>query len=481
MIRFIFVISLIDLVLGGAGLYGETFDVVLGVLLPYTGSWPIGPKIASAAAIAVDDIQKDKSLLQNRSIGFIWNDTHCDAGDGLYEVVDFWSHESVLHLHGFIGGGCDSVCEPTGLLSAAWNLPMISWGCTSTSLSNKLEYPTFVRTVGPYYKAAPMIVEIFHRFDWSRAAILCSSEHVWQLTSSEVRNHLEDAGVFISQYVSFDPGTESSVIGEDDPHFISLKKTIDEARIILIFAYGGDVRDIMLYAFDLGMIDGDYIFFTVDLFDYAYVGNNTWMGDDGRDDDALLAFGSIFNIHILEPSTQEYKNFTTEVRRRMGTAPFYDPLDAKFKVDVHAAMLYDAMYLYAVALHEVLEAGEDEYSGKMIVSKLLNRTFYGISGRFFIDEHGDRILDFALQDIEGMDAHDIAEYYSETKRFIFKEGVVVTWPDGSTTPPKDHPDCGWDNEFCQSATSVVTIIGVSVTVVVILITIAFTLVGYVWR
>ncbi|XP_071950714.1 atrial natriuretic peptide receptor 3-like [Antedon mediterranea] len=374
-IRFCLIVPFINVVLGSVGSYGDTTDIVLGVLLPYTGSWPIGSKIASAASIAIDDIQNDPALLPNRSIGFLWNDTRCNAGDGLYEVVDLWSHGLVLHLHGFIGAGCDSVCEPSGLLTAAWDLPMISWGCTSSSMSNKLNYPTFVRTVGPYFRCAPMIVELFHRFEWSRAAIITSSEHSWQLTSSEVRTSLEDAGVEISQYSSFEPGNEHLVYGTEDTHYTTLEKTKDEARIILLFAYGGDVRDVMLYAYDFGMINGDYIFFTVDLYENSFIGNNTWMGDDGRDDDAHQAFGSIFNIHILEPDTQKYKNFTEEVRRRMAVTPFNDPLEEDSTVDVHAGLLYDAMYLYAVALHAVLEAGEDELSGNDIVRKLFNRTF----------------------------------------------------------------------------------------------------------
>ncbi|XP_033122630.1 atrial natriuretic peptide receptor 1-like [Anneissia japonica] len=453
--QFILFIPLIRLALS-VGSYGVTSDIVLSVMLPYTGRWPIGSHIATAAAIAVDDIQGNSSLLPNRSIAVILNDTKCEAVVALPKVINLLSNEVVNGLHGFIGGGCNSVCEPIGLLAAAFNLPMISWGCTSTSLSDKLEYPTFVRTVGPYYKVTPMILEMFSRFNWSRAAILYSSEEAWQLTSLKVRNIMQDAGIFISQYYSFEPGPEKNIF-EDK----SFTETQNKARIILIFGCGGDVRDVMLHSLDLGMINGEYIFFTVDLFDYAYVGNNTWMGDDGRDDDALLAFGSIFNIHILEPSTQRYKYFTAEVRKRMATDLFGDSFNAEYKVDVHAATLYDAIHLYAVALHEVIEAGEDEYNGRTIVSKLLNKGFDGISGRVSIDKQGDRYQNFALQDVGGKDTHDIAEYYSEEKLFIFTDDVII-WPSGSTIPPKGHPDCGWDNEYCQTPLSFASIIGVSV-------------------
>ena len=35
--------------------------------------------------------------------------------------------------------------------------------------------------------------------------------------------------------------------------------------VIIICAYGGDVRDVMLNAKDLGLLDGEYAFITIDL------------------------------------------------------------------------------------------------------------------------------------------------------------------------------------------------------------------------
>ena len=35
--------------------------------------------------------------------------------------------------------------------------------------------------------------------------------------------------------------------------------------VVIICAYGGDVREIMLNALDLGLINGDYVFITIHL------------------------------------------------------------------------------------------------------------------------------------------------------------------------------------------------------------------------
>ena len=63
-------------------------------------------------------------------------------------AVDSWSNSD--DLDGIIGAACSIVCQPVGLLAAAWNVPMVSYTCSSGSLSNKDVYPTFSRAVGTW-------------------------------------------------------------------------------------------------------------------------------------------------------------------------------------------------------------------------------------------------------------------------------------------------------------------------------------------
>lgn len=89
----------------------------------------------------------------------------------------------------------------------------------------------------------------------------------------------------------------------------------------------------MLHALDLGMLNGDYAFLTVNLLPSAAIGNNTWMGNDGRDIDALLAFRGILSIHVREPTTEKWLEFKKEVRRQMQYHPFYITLAESEKVN----------------------------------------------------------------------------------------------------------------------------------------------------
>lgn len=161
-------------------------DLTIMVLLPVTGDWPVGQSIAGAVPVAINDIVKRKDLLNGHSLNFVWNDTHCDPGTGLGEVVSHYLQLGA-QLNAIIGGGCNQVCEVVGLLAAHWNVPMISWGCQSSQLGHKTEYPTFARTVGPLDKSAPIILSVLLHFNWRRVVILASSDTGWQLASEEIK------------------------------------------------------------------------------------------------------------------------------------------------------------------------------------------------------------------------------------------------------------------------------------------------------
>ena len=77
----------------------------------------------------------------------------------------------------------------------------------------------------------------------------------------------------------------------------------------------------------------------------------------------------------------------------------------------------------------------------------------GITGSVYIDDHGDRDADFALQFFQDNIFTDFAEYHFADNSFLIRENVEVIFSGGVREPPSDHPKCGWDEELCQSNSS----------------------------
>jgi hypothetical protein len=204
-------------------------DVNIALMLPVTGSWPVGKRMASAATMALDAINSDKYLLPNRTLKFLWNNTDCNARKGLGEVVNLWASMRTK-LHAFVGPGCDGICESSGMLAAEWNVPMISWGCASIHLSNKDFYPTFARTVGPYTKVSKMFRRILEYYNWTRCAVAASTQGFWQLTAHGIKGYLEESGFTVAEFHSFDPGHEHVTGREKGNHLKMLQDLRTKAR-----------------------------------------------------------------------------------------------------------------------------------------------------------------------------------------------------------------------------------------------------------
>ena len=60
--------------------------------------------------------------------------------------------------------------------------------------------------------------------------------------------------------------------------------------VFLLSCDPADMRNFMLHAYDLHMLDGTYAFISIGLVHAALQGNYTWQGNDGRDRDARKAF-----------------------------------------------------------------------------------------------------------------------------------------------------------------------------------------------
>ena len=115
------------------------FDPIhFALLMPVSGSWDGGLRIAGAAALAVERVNADKNLLPGRVLEYSWADSGCSAKQGLKAMGELLGGES--RISAVIGPACSSACEVTSQLTAGQDIPQISYGCTSPTLSDKDEF-----------------------------------------------------------------------------------------------------------------------------------------------------------------------------------------------------------------------------------------------------------------------------------------------------------------------------------------------------
>ena len=101
--------------------------------------WSSAHMLTDAAHLAVERINNDSSLLQGSQLESVFAEADCSAPAALAALSKLLEEGPLAAV---IGPGCSSACEATGFLTAGRDLPQISYGCLSPSLTDKNAYPT---------------------------------------------------------------------------------------------------------------------------------------------------------------------------------------------------------------------------------------------------------------------------------------------------------------------------------------------------
>ncbi len=248
--------------------YSITWDIVsnetltVGFLIPWEqGSWRVGPFLGSAVVLGIQEVQR-RQLLPGYEIDWVMRDDYCEPRRGMQMAVDLWHSED---LDVIIGSSCSVVCQPVSLLAAAWGLPVVSWSCSSLSLSNKQAYPTFSRVNQPNIGRIPPLVSIAGRMQWKRTCILSTPEDLYKFLAQGLFKEIQQQGMYVELHI-----VDSTVRGNDilqdkmqalKSIFTSLIKKIS---YIVLLTYPVDMRNMLISAYDVGMLNGEYAFMTLE-------------------------------------------------------------------------------------------------------------------------------------------------------------------------------------------------------------------------
>ena len=188
----------------------------MGIMLPLSGFWPGGRKMASAVLIAMDKVNDDPYWLHGHNLSYGLKDGRCEAKAALESIVDFYVNEDPK-VDVYIGPGCSTGCIPGAFIAAHWDIPMISWGCAALSLSDKTTFPYFVRTTGTFAAVGDLMRAFMEHYNWKRVGIMASTDVFSSTTANNAKVKLEEDGKFLVPFFgSFDYGNT------DDAKFRSM-------------------------------------------------------------------------------------------------------------------------------------------------------------------------------------------------------------------------------------------------------------------
>ncbi|KAL3886487.1 hypothetical protein ACJMK2_026472, partial [Sinanodonta woodiana] len=222
--------------------------------------------------------------------------------------------------------------------------------------------------------------------------------------------------------------------------------------VVVLCASADSVREIMIKAHELNFDNGEYVFFNIDLFSSKNESERPWHREndtDERNKKAKKAYEALMTVTLRKPTSNEYREFSDEVKRRAKTK-YENFTYGEEEVNSFVGAFHDAVILYAIALNETLEANRSISNGTEITRRMWNRTFKGITGNVSIDDNGDRSADYSLLDMNPSTGifEVVANYFGNSKKYEPVPGKNIHWAGGKDGPPVDTPRCGFDGSKC---------------------------------
>ncbi|XP_078700001.1 metabotropic glutamate receptor 3-like [Branchiostoma floridae x Branchiostoma belcheri] len=454
--------------------YHKEGTVILGGLFPIHGykgydqcGALLGPSRVQrllAMAQAVDDVNNNPDILSGVTLGYAIYDTCSRESIALNQSLNFIQHtcekrvacQRYSNLVGVVGASFSTSSMLVSHLLALQQIPMISYISTSYLLSDKTQYPFFLRTATPDNLQAEAIVDLLQYFNWTYVSLVYSDggygfegmrslqekvaqtdiciATVQQVCRSSTDRHVEDVIRKLQSYPEARVVIMFTTIFETNMILSASLRLNTTGQFVWVGSdgwgttteemSGNEMAALGAITFQPASCAGSFTAFNADK-------NNPWLGE-------MIDAGMIQNATCNQTTAEACKTVMAAERD--------DPI-------VH--YVRDAVFAYAHALDSVIKACaaqtaecllKSPYKGVILRDALLNTTFEGSCGRVRFDSNGDVMGRYDVRNLQrradGGFEHVIVGKWDSIDRSIKidLDKVVWNWTHTATYPQhQEHP------------------------------------------
>ncbi|KAI9223908.1 periplasmic binding protein-like I [Blastocladiella britannica] len=319
---------------------------------------------------------------------------------------------------GAVGDWASSWTIPGALAGAASKIWMCSGGSTSSTLSDKSNFPYFFRTVPDDPQEGKILAYFMKQMGWGSAAVISSSDAYGQSVGGAFMTWASSLGIAVATSQVFQPG---------QPDFsIPLSSVLDSgSQIIILSALAQDSISLLQQARAMNMIGPKWVWLGPEAFS-AYTSYNVTAADISNVDGMLYVF----------PKENSYNSmYNASVTRWTNAYP-------NRQVAPYSFLYQDCVTAVAKGILRLANA----VGGANVISRnyqpdlaqyFLNNVFTGVSGDVSYDSNGNRLAYYS-----------IFNWYQGTSRQVYEirpdlsmtELQPILYYDGSRVPPRDRPE-----------------------------------------
>ncbi|XP_055334710.1 atrial natriuretic peptide receptor 1-like [Paramacrobiotus metropolitanus] len=356
----------------------------------------------------------------------------------------------------YIGAGCGNNADALYSFAEYYKVPLIAIPAAGleTTGPTRDTYKFLARTSYTFDDVCSSLIQILQLWGYLHTTVFTDD-------SQSFFHELSDA--FVASFDKYSPNISLH------SRFVSLSSgsnLLDSAgivnrmleastssRVFILLFNATIVRDFMLKAKRLGMTDGSYVYFAIELFPSNYWGSYTWKTGQLNDQEAREAYDSLFVLSLIERQSPAFEVFSTKVRVRSQekfnyTFGMFEPIDSV------VTSYYEAIFLYGTIIKKLWIEEANVSNGELVAKTFKNFNYTSeLSGNFHMDKFGDRDNDYVLKDLD-----EVTGAFRPSLKYNVDLGLQVLapiqWPNRSTPPP-DVPWCGFKGEaiVCQALMS----------------------------
>ena len=189
----------------------DRHELKIGVLIEQNSN--LTAVLHAAVDLAIEKINKDPLTANHFHLDYeIGRMSSCT---GQQAIGEFAKLKYTDNVDAIIGPSCNEGCLSAGFLATYFSVPMLSHGCSTSTLSDKAKYPTFGR-LRAYASASPKIAtkalgRFLESMNWKRIGIVHANLDTWAAASTTIKIDLENQyHIHIPFYKDFIEGHRTS-------------------------------------------------------------------------------------------------------------------------------------------------------------------------------------------------------------------------------------------------------------------------------
>lgn len=205
-----------------------------------------------AMLFAINEINKSPNILPNKKLGYVITDSGNNANIALNATLDYIYNtgqtvnnsrnktcscsKTGRTITALIGGAGSKISRTVSYILGIDNIPQISYSSTSPSLSDKLYFPSFLRTIPSDLMQAEVMADLVAFYNWTYVSTIATDEDYGRFGIQSFKKAIKSRNICISVDELFHSNLRLPETRTKISEIVQKLKEDERAKVVVLFS-----------------------------------------------------------------------------------------------------------------------------------------------------------------------------------------------------------------------------------------------------